>query len=31
MYLKENISPHQISRLQQKLAGFAEVSEARYI
>jgi len=31
LYLKENISPQQISHLQQKLAGFVEVSEARYI
>ncbi len=31
LYLKENISPRQISHLQQKLAGFVEVSEARYI
>ena len=31
LYLKENISSEHISRLQQKLAGFVEISEVRYI
>ena len=31
LYLKENLSPHQISTLQQKLVCFGEVSAARYI